>query len=833
MRKVKCMCSLGCRLLVAVALWGASSSVWAVEKISQKFSFQGVVTDVPDGAYSVDLTVTGGNSTRTFPLTGVQFTNGVFTVMLDGASDANVNPSLFYTSTGTGDIRVNIVVHLAGGDETFYGIPISSVANAWVASRAGSAAMADSAVNTIAVAGVTVHIPDPNAITDGQILKYNATAKKFVLGADDNAGAGISQGNGAGQIPSLNGSAKWDTTLLDTGVTNGKLLLVGSGDWIPDSVISSNIARTSGVATLTAGFISDSVISSNIARTANVATLSSGKIADGVIPTNIPRMVSGKIVAGDLPTITATELGNDVVNGAKIYDGSVDTPDLANASVTTVKIAGDAVTNGKIAAGTINWDKLNLAGVTANGAILAFKDGTQLQWSQPSPAPLTAKGDLYVHDGTSATRLPAYSGTNHYVLAIDGSSATGLAWMNPDDIGGHAGENNGNSNDTSRIQKIMSGSRDSNGYNFMTAAGDALTLDATPVPVVVSIANGSNPVVGVTLAADLTLNSISDGIHYVYLDVTDSSGSNPTLNYTSIVPMYESSCPTSGVTTGAHCFDYGTRRMRFWTGSSWQDKYRIFLGWVAVSAGTIDAVGIYMDSPLQYSSGGGRLYVSSEQFWAIPFNVNSLLIEAWGGGGGGAGPCYTGSNNASGAGGGSGAYGRYLISGWRGGQVLKLKPGMGGMGGAGDNSSCTSPSIAGGDAQDTEIATATAAYVLAPGGKGGGKDAMGTIDSAAKTTQGVGGRTFTSPASFSGFAQVIMQSKGVDGGWGSTMYTNNNGGTGGTHRLGGDGGVAGDYATPTAPGAGQLGGGGGGGYGATGNSANGAPGAAGALLISY
>lgn len=50
--------------------------------------------------------------------------------------------------------------------------------------------------------------------------------------------------------------------------------------------------------------------------------------------------------------------------------------------------------------------------------------------------PLTTKGDLLVHDGTSEVRLPV--GSNSTVLISDATSATGLAWLHMSNIQGNA-----------------------------------------------------------------------------------------------------------------------------------------------------------------------------------------------------------------------------------------------------------------------------------------------------------------------------------------------------------------------------------------------------------
>jgi hypothetical protein len=58
-----------------------------------------------------------------------------------------------------------------------------------------------------------------------------------------------------------------------------------------------------------------------------------------------------------------------------------------------------------------------------NGTTWTFDDTTTLT------SPLINKGDIWIHNGTTDTRMPV--GTDDYVLTADSTQATGLRWQDP------------------------------------------------------------------------------------------------------------------------------------------------------------------------------------------------------------------------------------------------------------------------------------------------------------------------------------------------------------------------------------------------------------------
>ena len=55
-------------------------------------------------------------------------------------------------------------------------------------------------------------------------------------------------------------------------------------------------------------------------------------------------------------------------------------------------------------------------------------------WDVTTGGPLTTKGDVFIHDGTAAARLPV--GPNGQVLTADSAVANGVKWAPPSSAGG-------------------------------------------------------------------------------------------------------------------------------------------------------------------------------------------------------------------------------------------------------------------------------------------------------------------------------------------------------------------------------------------------------------
>lgn len=130
-------------LLGLVCLVGMQSA-HAQDATSSRFAFQGVVTDVPDGDYITSLTFTGGTQTSV-TVASVPFRGGVFTVV----TPSGVNPLSFWSTTSNQifEIAVNIDTdtNVPGYEYTFSNIPVSTVPVAFVAHKAMTARVADSA----------------------------------------------------------------------------------------------------------------------------------------------------------------------------------------------------------------------------------------------------------------------------------------------------------------------------------------------------------------------------------------------------------------------------------------------------------------------------------------------------------------------------------------------------------------------------------------------------------------------------------------------------------------------------------------------------------------
>lgn len=119
--------------------------------------------------------------------------------------------------------------------------------------------------------------------------------------------------------------------------------------------------------------------------------------------------------------------------------------------------------------------------------------------------------------------------------------------------------------------------------------------------------------------------------------------------------------------------------------------------------------------------------VGTSTAWTVPYGVNRVHIEAWGGGGGGAAgrfdsaPAYF-VNAMTGSAGGSGGYVRADLTGLKSGDTLIIGVGKGGAGGLHSNSTSPYTNFPGGTG-GTSFVSFNGTYVVTANGGLGGYDA--------------------------------------------------------------------------------------------------------------
>lgn len=149
---------------------------------------------------------------------------------------------------------------------------------------------------------------------------------------------------------------------------------------------------------------------------------------------------SGKFIAfKDLqtePTTTVdkTATGYAVATIVANIEGNADTATTVSANAIGItQLAG--IPRGKIIVGDASGDPALLA-VGAEDTVLTVDANGDVGWEATAQAsPLTTKGDIYAHNGTTNVRLAASTGTDGQALKLDSSTATGLDWG---DAGGSA-----------------------------------------------------------------------------------------------------------------------------------------------------------------------------------------------------------------------------------------------------------------------------------------------------------------------------------------------------------------------------------------------------------
>ena len=284
----------------------------AVDQISKKFSFQGFVSDLPDGTYNMQLIFSGGNTAPTFSVSSVLVKNGVFSVELDQSSQPSLTSQVFYSSSGSGAIQVNLKIETAAGVfEDFGQIPLSSVGSAWVSEHSNTSNVAAKSTSTAALNGVTLNFVGPlSGGDDGKVVSYNSSIGQFVL-ATDNAGGG-SPTAGTGIL--VSGSQ----VSVDVGTSAAKIPQLDGGGKILDSVLSANVPLLSG------GKIPNSLIDTGATAGKIVQLDGGGKIATGLL-------ASG--------SVTATEIGSSVINASHISNGVVTDAKIAS-GLSASKVTG-------------------------------------------------------------------------------------------------------------------------------------------------------------------------------------------------------------------------------------------------------------------------------------------------------------------------------------------------------------------------------------------------------------------------------------------------------------------------------------------------------------
>jgi hypothetical protein len=143
----------------------------------------------------------------------------------------------------------------------------------------------------------------------------------------------------------------------------------------------------------------------------------------------------------------------------------------------------------------------------------------------------------------------------------------------------------------SKRQTNVQGSVDSSGKaNFLKISGTGIQIDATPTPVVFTIASGYGP--GghpidrtVVLTADDTpaaWDALANGTHYLYVDFNNGSETHGASDYR---PSYGTVFP-SAPASGQHHYSIDESKMYYWDGASWVHTERHFPGQATFSGGS-------------------------------------------------------------------------------------------------------------------------------------------------------------------------------------------------------------------------------------------------------
>jgi hypothetical protein len=257
--------------------------------------------------------------------------------------------------------------------------------------------------------------------TDGQVLKWNNTTKKWELGTTTGTDS---------QDLSLSGTTL-SLTNDGTSVTLGGLSILNA---VASSQITDATIATADIATgaITTGLISDGTITN--ADVSTSAAIAVTKLAPGtngqVLSTTggIPTWVTGGADSQDLTlsgtTLSLTNDGTSVTLGGLAILGAVGSTQITDASIATADIATGAITTGLISDGTITNADLSGTAAVAVSKLAPGTNGQILSTSAGVPTWINSGG------GTDSQDL-SLSGTT-LSLTNDGTSVTlgGLSILN-------------------------------------------------------------------------------------------------------------------------------------------------------------------------------------------------------------------------------------------------------------------------------------------------------------------------------------------------------------------------------------------------------------------
>ncbi len=342
--------------------------------------------------------------------------------------------------------------------------------------------------------------------TIGQVLKWNGTS--WAPGTDDAGGASIILNNG--QLVTGNGTANAATTIT------GDVTLSGSAFTISNNAVNS--AKIADGSILGTDLNPMSATNGQVLKF-NGTTWAPAADDAGVGAT--PTLSNGQILTGNGTTNSATTLtgdatlnggtltiANNVINGAKIADGSVSSAEIEDGTIIANDLNSMGATNGQVLQfnGTL-WNPATLA--TGSGTVTNVSGNGPISVTTPTTTPVisisqangTTNGFLLSTDwaafnaklGIASTTGGDLSGTvvNPTVIAIQGRAVAstvptngqilkfnGTSWAPAaDDVGGGATPTLSNG-------QILIGDGSSN-------SGVALSGDATLSAGALTIANNA------------------------------------------------------------------------------------------------------------------------------------------------------------------------------------------------------------------------------------------------------------------------------------------------------------------------------------------------------
>ena len=325
-----------------------------------------------------DILLDGAVNIRSGVVTGAtSVTSNAFVGPLTGLASSSTILANARGFSITGDVAASAINFNGSGDVTLdTSLADDAVKTAKInADAVTNAKIADDAVDTENIADDAITAP---LIDDGAVVTAGLASNAVTTVKITDANVTLAKIANAAANTIIVRDANSSGVLSAKAVTNTQIL-IGDGTGFTAAALSGDVTMTNaGVIslannTLTTAKIADDAVT--YVKMQNLATANRvlGSTSTGVIG---EVQIATAMIATD--AVTATKIGDDVINSEHYAHGSIDTIHIADAQITAAKIGADAVTAAKIGNDVINSEHYAAASIDREHLAADIIDGTKI-----------------------------------------------------------------------------------------------------------------------------------------------------------------------------------------------------------------------------------------------------------------------------------------------------------------------------------------------------------------------------------------------------------------------------------------------------------------------